>query len=350
MNLYAEDCVKVKNDLYFIAKNINIIYRINIETSEFEIVDSLYDAPTELLSAGASILEYDGKLYFPPMSARWLSYYDLASKEWNTIEIETIDNCYWGRFFNAVIYYKTIHLIGSHYPAIVSINLETTEIKTSALHLYESLKKNKEMFDDCYIRKDFAIVGEKLYAASCVSNQVLIYDLKTQKACLETVGDSYMRFSGIVFDGENFWLTARRYMEFYRWDVKTSIFETFKISNIADEDFYVGGVVFDGKNLILKGMYNQNSYIVNPFAEDVQSTVKEIYESYVFVKNYGDVDYCMTSDGFLEEREIEDFGKVIKRIDVNIEDSRIFDYVEKKDGILHESQTLSLNAFINNLV
>ena len=38
MNLYAEDCVIVDNNMYMVAYSINLIYRVDLETDAIEII------------------------------------------------------------------------------------------------------------------------------------------------------------------------------------------------------------------------------------------------------------------------------------------------------------------------
>lgn len=350
MNLYAEDCVKVNEDIYLIARSVNLIYRIDTQTGELEIIDSLYDAPANTIRASACILSFDNRLYFLPMNARWLSVLDLESKEWKTIEIDTIEGCYWDRFFCGTIHNNMLYMIGSKYPAIAVVNLSDGNVEIIGSEIYKGLNSLQEKLDDCYFRKDIVISNGILYAASCVSNQILIYDLNNNGISLCSIGENGMRFSGIAYDGKYFWISSRMTLEFYRWDPSTGRTEKYKIKDISEKKCYIGGVVFDGNNIILPGMGNTHTYFFDPFANDIYDSIYTIEKSFAFVRNYGDIDYCMTTDGVLELRRTDSFDIVIKSIDVNIDDSIVFEFVNKKDGVIQETETLSLEHFLREVI
>lgn len=348
MNLYAEDCVIVGNEMYMVAYSVNLIYRVDLETEALEIIGPLHDAPAGAMRVSACILSYNENLYFLPMNARWLSYLSADRKNWQSVEIE--DKGCMGRFFGGVIYNNQIHMIGSCYPAIVVIDLNTMRVETLCTEIYDSLKNLQEEHNDCYIRKDFAIVDSKLYVASCVSNHIIIYDLQKKCAEKKCVGCEGMRFSGIAYDGKNFWLSARNTMEFYKWNGITDELEVFVIEKGKSDECYLGGVVFDGKNIVLTGMKSEFSYVIAPTVNNVLHSITKIEQSFTFVKNHGEVNYCMTPEGIIEVRSVDDFEKIIKRINVNIEDAVAFNYINKYDGIIQESNALTLSSFLDAVV
>lgn len=348
MNLYAEDCVIVDNNMYMVAYSINLIYRVDLETDAIEIIGPLYDAPAGAMRVSACILSHNENLYFLPMNARWLSYLSTDGKNWKSIEIE--DKGCMSRFFGGVIYNNQIHMIGSCYPAIVVVDLITSKIETLGTEIYDSLRNAQEQHNDCYIRKDFAIVDRKLYAASCVSNYIIIYDLQKKSVEMRCVGCDGMRFSGIAYDGKNFWLSARNTMEFYKWNDITDKIETFVIEDGKRDECYLGGVSFDGRNIVLTGMKSKYSYIIDPTADNVLPSIVKIGQSFTFVKNQGKVNYCMTPEGIIEVRSVDDFNKILRKINVNIEDAVAFNYINKYDGIIQESNSLTLSSFLDAVV
>lgn len=350
MNLYAEDCVIVANRIYLISKNLNIVYYIDLQTQEIVFVDSLPDLPICFERAGACVIEYNASLLFLPMNASGLNVYELSSRRWKNIEIETLEDAVWNKFFCGVVYENKVHMIGHSYPAIVVVDLKSTNSKIISMEIYASIKNGENELEDCYFRKDFAMVGEHLYATSCLSNQVLIYNLVTEQAQLRDIGEKGMRFSGIAYDGDVFWIAARRTLEFYSWDAKSGEFDIFTIKKTMEEDWYLGGVVFDGKNVIFAGMNGFDTYVINPFATNVMESLVVIKRSFSFIKNYDGIDYCMRTDGLLELRRISDFRSVIKCFDVNVNNEEVISFAYSIDKVLQETGALSLPTFLNGIV
>lgn len=352
MNLYAEDCVIVGDCLYMVARLTNLLYKVDLKSARIEIIDRVCDSPATLERAVGQIIEHDSKLYFMPMNAHNLCCFDLSNATWTVQTIEQNDECYCDRFFCGAIYGETVHMIGNRYPAIVSVDLKTSSKKMTGTTEYGLLKSNQKKYDDCYIRKDIAIVDEKIYAVSCVSNNVFVFDLQSGKLDVRSIGEKNLLFSGIAYDGNNFWIAARKKLEFYRWNINTNEFYTYKICDVKEDNFYLGGAIYDGNNVIFTGLLGSDTYLIDPNASDVMQSLKKIDGQFTFIKNDGNIDYCMRQEGIVELRSTNDFTRVIKKIDVNVDNHTVFSYIEKLDGsiLLNESNIFTLEGFLEGLV
>lgn len=347
INLVSEGCVKIKDELIMVARGMNLVYKVNIENNNLVLLGNI---PNENQDAGrlcGEILRHGDEIIFLPLNARKINIYNVCEKKWRYIEIEEIENIYLDKFFTGMIDGDYLYMIGSKYPAIVKVNLYDGNDVKYFKSLYEIMDHNK---DDCFIRRDIAVADEKLYMASCVNNYVFEYDLKTENIKKYEICDASKSFSGIAYDGKNFWLSSRTSLEIYRWSIQKSKVESFDFGLDKDHICRWGGVVFDGKQIIVYGMEGNRTIIINPFVDNIVDNVLVINESYSFVKNIDDNNYFMTFDGRLGTAKVSDDLSVVGSVSVLVEESKIYRYIKNNGEVVRENPFLSLESFVNGIV
>lgn len=347
INLVSEGCIKVNDELIMVARGMNLIYKVDIEKGKLVILGSIPDENLDAGRVGGEILKYEDEIVFLPMNARHINIYDTCKKKWRHIEFEEIKDCYLDKFFSGVIYGKYLYMIGSKYPAIVKVNLQNNcDIKYIKIP-YEIMDHEK---DDCFIRRDIVVVDEKLYMASCVNNYVFELDLKSENIKKYEVCDKSKTFSGIAYDGRDYWLASRRNREVYRWNLLDEKVECFDFGKDKDDSRCFGGVVFDGKQIVVYGMEGNKSIIINPQADNIVEDASEINESFSFVKIINDNSYSMTFDGKLVEvKSFDDLSKM-NSVSVLVEENSIYEYIKKNGAIVHENPFLSLEGFLDGII
>lgn len=347
INLVSEGCVKINNELIMIARGMNLMYKVDIENDNLVLLGSI---PNENQDAGrlcSEILKYENEIVFLPMNARKINIYDICKKKWRCIEIEEIEDIYLDKFFTGVIDGDYLYMIGSKYPAIVKVNMRDGNAIKYIKRPYEIMNHEK---DDCFIRRDIAVVAGKVYMASCVNNYVFELDLKNEDVKQYDICDASKSFSGIAYDGKYFWLSSRTNLEIYRWNLQDNNVESFNFGQSKDNICCWGGVVFDGKQIIVYGMDGNSTIIINPFADNIVENAIEINESYSFIKNVDDNNYFMTFDGRLGMAKVSDNLSIMSSISTLVEESMIYGYIKNNGAIVHETPFLTLESFLNGIV
>ena len=130
ITLVAEDCVKVGDFLYFIAKNYNFIFKLGLTSGDISIIDSIPEERVLSKRLGAKIINCGTYLFFAPMNAHKIWRYDLENNEWKGYAIkESAEFGETDKFFQAVKYKEKIFFLGSNYPSIVVFDLNTDNIE-----------------------------------------------------------------------------------------------------------------------------------------------------------------------------------------------------------------------------
>lgn len=349
INLVSEGCVKVNNELIMTARGMNLIYKVNLENGKLELQESIPDENHDAGRLSGEILKYENEIVFLPMNARRINIYDICKKKWRYIELEEIEDCYLDKFFSGVIEGNYLYMIGSKYPAIVKVNLQDDHDIKYIKGPYEVMNHEK---DDCFVRRDITLVDGKIYMASCVNNYVFEIDLESDEIKQYDICDVSKSFSGIAYDGNNFWLSSRMNREIFRWNPLNNDVDSFNFGshNNNNSDCCWGGIVFDKKHIIAYGMDGNSTIIINPFAENVIENAFEINESYSFVKNIDDSNYVMGFNGKLGISKVSDGLSIMKSFNTLVEEYLIYDYIKEKGAIVHENPFLSLVSFLNGIV
>lgn len=364
VTLLAEDCVQVGDSLIFIAKDVNFVFSLNLDTGKVELIDSIPEEDVLAVRLGASIAYWKNELIFTPMKAEKIWIYNLQTKEWRGLEREKIENGRNGKeMFQSILYGNKLFLIGSNYPAIICLDL-LTESMTYIKEPYVELKEKKEMLKDCYFRCDYAQKDNYIYLASCLSNFVLKFDMDTCKYDWIKVGKDKNRYAGIKESDEGFWLAPRCNTAIVKWDGEKEIVEYSLPKTMDDGKFSFVGVVVNGDKIVFPGMSEPNTVIITDLE---QGEMENVQEQYLFYKkiNSGLV-VSMTVNGEvkvyypagkinnyvcgIEKEKIVEYFR-IKNFDIwksclcnDINENSIFDMVDFCDFVVEKRKMKSVSA------
>lgn len=123
MILRAESCARIDNKYYFMAVDINVFYYVNIDTHELLYEGNIPSEDVDMYR-GAKIIGYHSDLVFIPLNSKYVSIYNVDTKEWNQIEVQNLETFENDKFFSAYIYKDKLFLIGASCPAIMILNLK----------------------------------------------------------------------------------------------------------------------------------------------------------------------------------------------------------------------------------
>lgn len=348
MKLMFEDCVIVERNLYFICRDYNVFCYMNIDSGEIDIIDSIPEGSVRSWRLGSKIVPWKDKLYFAPMYADKIWRYDLHSKEWKGYERRPLDN--WTKskdMFQAILYKDKIYFIGSYYPAIIVIDPETEKMEYLTEAYRDRIKVSKEA-NDCWFRTDYVLRNNLLYMASCVDNTVLRFDMDSYSYEYIKVGEDDLKFSGIGWDGEYFYLSPRKEGPFLVWDGEKVIkIITADINNERKLAVFGGVICFDDK-VIFPAAFSKNTVVLS--LNDYKT--QKIDKQYLFYKRIDDETVVsLEIDGMLE---IMYEGKTYRH-STEISDRIIGAYMKRKmqengeelSDIEHETSLTTLGLFIN---
>ena len=283
----SEDLLKVGDDYYFAARDVNAICKFNEETKKIKFIYVDPDGDTWAYRRYGRIFQYKETLIFPPLHANKILLYHIKENCFETIDIEQIEGYDYDYFLASTMIGEKLVLVGCQYPAIVFFDLKNKRLTYFKEPFKELLPKHKYK-GECFFRNDVAVVENKLYIASCLSNQVLELNMEDGSFVWHAVGDELNKYVGIAFDGKDLWIAPRRDTRIVRWNPSTDDVNEYDILREDGKEDELGkcrflGVVYDGKNVIFPGMDIDETIIYNPANNDFRNMQEILHDSYFFI-------------------------------------------------------------------
>lgn len=261
--IFVEDCVLVENKLYFFSRDWNALYTVNLRSKEITFVSRIPEEDVLAKRLCAGIVHYKGKLIFSPMMAKKIWIYDLENNQWIGLERKRmVDEEFCQEIFRAIKYKNYLLFIGSNYPAIIRMDLDTYEL-SYLTEPYAFLKPLKDEVE-CYFRYDCCLKNNQLLLASCLNNYVLCINLDTFDFSWCEVGDKGFRYSGIVWDGKDYWLSPRTGTPIVRWNGKDIVEYIPLPEELRNEMYNFLGITYHDGKVILPGMLQNKTLIIEP--------------------------------------------------------------------------------------
>ena len=103
VTLLAEDCVQVNNFLFFIARDVNFVFCLNLDTGKVDLLDSIPEEDIRSARLGANIAYWNNELIFTPMKAEKIWIYNLWTREWHGLKRKrTVDSTVENEMFQQI--------------------------------------------------------------------------------------------------------------------------------------------------------------------------------------------------------------------------------------------------------
>lgn len=252
IHLRATNCALVGDKIYFVSREVNLIYTLNLNTYEIEIMENM---PEEIFlheDLYGNIVYSYGKLILVPLCAEKIWIYDFEVKRWAAVEFQSNERNIQYKFFGAAAYRNYVYMFGHYYPGIIRLDVNTNSLKRIELpvgvngHSYE----NK----DGYFNWDYVIKDKWLYTPMIQSNRVLKLDLDTENYELIALGNSNNQYAGIAWDGRYFWFPPRGNGVYVKWDGGKEIMEYRLPKGFEESQYYFSGCYLSEHKLVFAGL------------------------------------------------------------------------------------------------
>ncbi len=347
----AEDCVQVKDWLFFISKEINIICSLNMNNGEISIVDSIPEEDILNSRLGSKIINWRDYLVFAPMSAKKIWRYNLETKEWKGYERRHLGDGKTGdEMFQAVLYHDAVFIIGSNYPAIIRLDLQSEEL-TYFEEPYKILEEKRKEYRDCYFRSDCVQIDNYIYLASALDNLVLRFDMQKLDFEWIRVGNEGNRYSGISWDGKDFWLAPRYNTPIVKWNGKDNCKEYVLPALFSEKKLYFLGVICTDEEIVFPGFLKPFTVVISRNGKDELNVKKEQYNFYKKISD--DVLVKFYNDNIMQ---IVHSGGEIRKYCIQIDRDILTEYLERKKvnfdnntKVFYEGEIVNLDFFCRNL-
>jgi len=233
LNLYPGYFSVSGNNIWISALGINSFFRMNKSNGGLELLGSFSEkgTPQNVVQYGG-IVEFKDRLYFTPMQAKEILAYSIPDDTFEKIsyKFDDVDSkndtkeIIWA-FHDSIAFGSYIFFSPYQYPALMRLNTETNEV-TYYSDWVDSVKVSTSK--DVLLSRP-QIVGKVLWYAACQSNAIVAFDTETCTSTVYKVGNKEYRYSGICFDGENFWLSPRvGTVPLVKWNPQKGIIKEFR--------------------------------------------------------------------------------------------------------------------------
>lgn len=213
-----------KNRAWFPSANFNGLIEIDLETIHTMF---LAEFPIELKNNNrvvSGITKCGDTLVIAALDQKCLFCYDLSNHSMSKIDYDLPSSLtkYDGThaYFRAAHSFKDkVYFFGHKYPIILMLDMSNKKVSTIIVSLSEMERQsqnNGEAFFTPGLQR-----GKNYYAPCLCINAVVELDLENGNTSIIEIPNSGNGFSGIAFDGENFWFSPQKNGPIVSWNKET---------------------------------------------------------------------------------------------------------------------------------
>ena len=244
--LRIEDAVQLRENIWFCAQRFNGLFSLNTNTGKIEKIGEfpLCSFGKERLFASMELV--GEKIYFIPLYANSIMSYNISLNKFESIEIDLpkADTNGQKLHFMGVQKYKKYLFI---FPVTCKVIIRLDTSNNQITYLTEWVNDaEKLIFDkqDGYFRKQVAIRNNKLYIPFCNANAILTLDCETMQCKIHKLGSNKQGYSGICYDGKNFWISPRKGGNITIWNPDDNSIQCVKMSKLQKDSLAYVGIIY----------------------------------------------------------------------------------------------------------
>lgn len=184
--------------LWFSSQAINCLFKLSKATFELCFVGVFpeEDAYSPLLYK--DVVEKDGKLYFAPCDARDMAVYDIATGEFEKVNLKLEIKCGvkpdFHKFRSAIAYGSKIFCIPGGYSAIVSYDTDTGEI--AAYPFWDGLLEKLTFSSEAFRFIEATVFENRLILPSAEANAFVDFNMNTGNLAVVKLGKAKQSYRG----------------------------------------------------------------------------------------------------------------------------------------------------------
>ena len=333
------DAIIDNDKVWFFPYEFNSLFSMNLEDKKIELIGLIPDEAYGEKRLYESIKLIGEKIYFVPFYAKTIAVFDIKKRQFSNITLdEEKTGCSIGQplFGGAEVYGKYLYMLPVFSQAFIRLNTvnDNVEYIVGWAEKVDKLRFNS----DAYFRRQAILVEGRLMIPFCSVNAVMELDCKTTEYRIHKLGEEKRGYSGICFDGKNFWLSPRTDRVLVRWNPGAHYVEAIEMgqeNEVQDIYTYVGLLSGQQKIMVFPSVKKEDVEV-----EDFQVALQE--GTYTFAKEEG--------NNLIYFRE--DIGKLIlinKNNDLKTEiDVKVrFEDIDKKRMIKEAQKAMSEGKFLN---
>lgn len=278
INLYAEEGILVGDRIYCVCRNMSIFYSIHCPTGEVKIIGNFPDERFHMDQCSRKIVKWNNKLVFVPYNAKYIHIYDMQNGNWEQLDYPGNES-YGRKYIEAFVHNDKVIMIGAFAPNIIELDMNTREVCIRNWYF----EKFKEI-GDLFCRSGYAIIKDDLYIALATSNEVMKINMETWEYDVIKVGMKEDRFSGIVYDGDLFWISPRKEGDVLVWNGGSQWEKVDLPFKLLKSECNFGGIYVYNNSIYLHGFEGEYSAVIDKRTREVSFNTRQ----YIFLRSVED--------------------------------------------------------------
>ncbi len=361
-SLCFDDCAYDNGMIWFVVRNYNGLFQMNIETGDTQYLGSIPGEVSVATHLYSRILKEGKYLWLIPCMAKEIARYDIETGEFTKYPISEGERGREPRFQYACLWEKQIYMISGDYKKLVIFHTKTNAVSVEENFIDDVAQKYKVCRSGAF--PSMCMIDKKLYFVINDTNVVVEYDALEKSYKMFQVGSTSNKYMNIEYDGKYFWLVPCMEGKIVRWDKKNQ--ETREIGNYPLEfqhsflfrtACYQGGFlwVFPSRgNMVLQvngDTMEMRMVYVKDCKYDVYFSKKTENERILFSTRNSSRKHeiCILENGLVSEKpkqikEPENY----KREGMQIFDKMYWEQYESERGYyIYESRECSIEEILN---
>ena len=336
------------NIAYMFSQYVNLLYSYDLNKKETRLLSSIPEEEFFTVDLCAKMVLHSDYLVLVPLKAKKIWKYNLKTNEWHGIELKPLAPPDSLKFFQGIVYANKVMMTSCVYPSIVTLDLtsDSLEYHPEVCEYFSDYTEDKAFF-----RVDYVMKGNNVYLASCKTNVVVKINIDDYKCNFYEVGKKGNSYSGIAYDGKNFWLSPRKSLTIVKWDGIDGVEECNLPNGISSHIVnFLGVCVYKG-NILLPGGYTDTLQLINKDFSMLECIAKKYN---FFQSDCGEIRSCsLDGDVILEQSDVSviNFRCEISRSDFDeylLLNSLNIKYPQS--NYLYENKNVDLDLFCNYFV
>lgn len=333
------DAVYTDNKIWVVAKWFNGLFCIDKKTQEVSLKATFPNEKYSQENLYLNLNLIDGKIYCIPYAAKSIAIYNIKEDTFENVALDK-NKMQYGvgneTFIGSMRYDNYLFMFPAYSKAIVRMDIHTYEL-LYITEWVEQLGENSYNEYELFFYKQSFVKDNKILIPFCNVDAVLELECDSLKCKIYQLSSAKKGYSGISYDGNDFWMSAREDGDLTRWNPKTNVLErnslyTRKSKEVCKD--YVGLAFWKGMVTVFSSNNSENreeKTVENASIQEGQYFfVKETNDSII----YFEWKKCELTIVGKERNDI--FNTILKIQEQLIDISRIFSekpFVEEIHGI-----------------
>lgn len=219
--------------LWFSASACNALCEFSKTEKKLHYINEFPDENMEGKFLYKQIVKNRNELVFAPGSAKEIAAFNIKTKTFKKyaldVPIKTRNILYNenNKFFSAVSWKQYVFMLGTTYPAIIRLNVDTGKIDYfyDAHNELDKIAKKETIF----FHKNVAVKGDIIYAPVCNSNSMLIFNMEKCDYRIVRIGHKNDSYIGICYYKNYIWMVNWYGDRIVKWNISDESVEMYQL-------------------------------------------------------------------------------------------------------------------------